>query len=211
MNRAEYIAFVRGQLGQFVEDKLLQDKEIELHIKNARIYIVKRLWRICQDKFYDTENYAITLSLTDEFYEDDLPSDYLEDVNVVNNGYTARRVNYSDTTAVDDNTYMASSVSSPIYYIRGSKLGLRPSTNGTTATLYFLATPTAFSDDTTDESGLAIGIPAEYQELVAYKACGPLRNRFKIDTDFDTLVEAKIDTLLKKKVSDVMPGQGVPK
>ncbi len=200
---------VRAQVGKPIEDKELQDTEIMLCLKNSRKYIASKLWSCFQDRFKKSSTHNITTSTTDAFYEIDLPSDFIADLAVVNGGYLARRIDYGNITAVDSNSYLASSTIQPIYYI-AVKEGIRPATEGLQTTLYYVATPTEFSDNTTDESVLAIGIPEEYQMLVIWRACVPLQVRFNLKQDYNTLVENEIAGLLAKKVKDIKGREAIP-
>lgn len=200
MNQGEYKSATRSLCGKLKNDITLRDVELELRIKQDRIYIIRNLWMFAKERLTKSNSYSLSGGGNVEY--EDLPSDFIKDLKVIVNGYKGFKINYEDFASIDDNYYFAPSATNPVYFIKGNTVGMYPTTNGTTAELLYIAKPTAFSDDTTDESGLALYIPAEFQELVVQKVCEELSARADINCTFSLSVDAQIENMLGKKQKD---------
>lgn len=199
-NQGEYKSAIRSFCGKLKNEISLRDTELELRIEQSRIYIIRNLWMFTKERLTKSNSYPLGGGTEVEY--EDLPSDFIEDLRVIVNEYKAFKINYEDFASIDDNYYYAPSATNPVYFIKGNTVGMYPTTNGTTAELLYIAKPTAFSDDTTDESELALYIPAEFQELVVQKVCEELSARPDISCIFSLSVDAKIENMLGKKQKD---------
>ena len=200
MNQGEIKSAIRSLCGKLKNDVTLRDVELELRIKQSRIYVIRNLWMFARERLTKSNSYSLSGGGDVEY--EDLPSDFIEDLRVIVNDYKAFKINFEDFASIDDNYYYAPSATNPVYFMKGNTIGMYPTTDGTTAELLYIAKPTAFSDDTTDESELALYIPAEFQELVVQKVCEELSARPDINCTFDISVDGKIENMLGKKQKD---------
>ena len=202
MNRKEYKAAIRSLLNKPTPDLTLTDRELEVRIAQRRVWLAKQLWNFCKDRLKTYTTYVLGVG-SDPAYKD-LPSDFITDLSATIDGHPAFRIDISDYAALDENYFYTPTATNPVYFVKGNQIAFSPPSLGSIATLFYVAKPTEFSDDTTDESSLDLGIPEEYQDLVVQKVCEDLSSRAGVEyKPSGGTVEEKILTLLGKKKEDV--------
>lgn len=207
MNRAEYIASVRSRLGKPQEDITLQDREIKLELKHARIWLVERMWQYAKERFKATKIYSLGGSVSAEY--EDLPDEYIQDLSVTVNGEHAYKVQLEEYDAISDNYYYTPSSTQPVYFIKGTQIAFKPTASGESATLYYITQPTEFSDETTDETDLTIYIPEELQNLIVLRVSEQLTSRKDLDYQPAVTVERELQAMLREKQSEKMATEAV--
>lgn len=203
MTRNEYKSDIRSRIGKLKEEYTLRDTELNLRIKQARIFIAERLWMFCKERLKHSNTYSLAGPVSKAIEYQDLPSDFIKDTAMTIGAEPATKIDFSDYIAITKNYYFTPSTTNPIYCIRKDQVGMSPVTVGTSCILYYIAKPTAFSDDTSDENTLELNIPAEFQGLVVQKVCEELSSRSDIDYKPVTTVQGEIDRLMGKKREDI--------
>lgn len=202
MNRGEILADIRSRVGKSKEDITLRNTELYLRVKQSRIFIIEQLWMFCKERLKHSHTYSLAGPVSKAIEYQDLPSDFIQDTAMTINAVKANKIDFSDYIAITKNYYFTPSTTNPIYCIRKDQVGMSPVTVGISCVLYYIAKPTAFSDDTTDESGLELNIPAEFQGLVVQRVCEDLSSRADINYKPATTVQSEIDRLMGKKRGD---------
>lgn len=201
MKRNEYKAGILSRLGMLTENKALPEAELNMLIKHARIWIAET-FGIFDERYQDVKVFALGGAAIAEY--ETLPSDFLKALTVSVNNYPARRISFAEYEAIDENSYFTPSPTDPIWFTYKNLVGVSPTSASTNASMYYIRTPTAFSDDTTDETGLtAPYIWQEYQPLVILKACEGVAKKFKPDWDIKGEIAAEMQKIAQEKGYDI--------